>query len=155
MFDIPGMIGSLAGGALSYFGAHNANKMNLKIAREQMGFQERMSNTAYQRAMADMAKAGLNPILAYQQGGASSPAGAAATMQNELAPAVGSALQASYVKAQTKQTEALTKLMEADLPEREQAAQIFKSKGGQWLKWWKEISAPTQSAVNSITRLMR
>lgn len=43
-------------------------------------FQERMSSTAYQRAVEDMKKAGINPILAFANGGASTPGGAAGTI---------------------------------------------------------------------------
>lgn len=52
---------------------------NSAEAQKNRDWQEYMSNTAYQRAMEDMKKAGLNPILAYQQGGASTPAGGQAT----------------------------------------------------------------------------
>ena len=53
-----------------------------KQAQKQMDFQERMSNTSYQRAIEDLKKAGLNPALAYGQGGASSAVGAQATSQS-------------------------------------------------------------------------
>ena len=73
---------TLGSGVLGAFGADRANQRNIKLAREQMAFQERMSNTAYQRSVADMRAAGINPILAAKLGGASSPVGATATTKN-------------------------------------------------------------------------
>ncbi|AXL14656.1 DNA pilot protein [Microviridae sp.] len=104
---------SLIGGGLSFLGGLSSNKTSKKMAREQMAFQERMSNTAYQRSMADMRKAGLNPMLAYQKGGASTPSGAQPNIRNPLegAPQAASAyVAAKMASANIKNVEANTAL---------------------------------------------
>ena len=107
-----GTLGSIAGSVLPGVGQHMANVATRKLAREQMRFQERMSSTAWQRAVGDMKRAGINPLLAFQQGGASSPGGAMARMENVLAPSVSSAVQLQQVKKQLQ-------LVDAQIAERE------------------------------------
>lgn len=94
-----------AGGVLGYIGQRETNKMNRKIAHEQMNFQSHMSSTAMQRRVQDLKAAGLNPILAAGQGGASTPAGAAIAMQNPaghlaggISKAVATAIDMKRVK---------------------------------------------------------
>ena len=73
-----------------------------------------MSSSAYQRAVSDMKQAGLNPMLAYQQGGASSPQGASAVFNSEAGAGVNAALQANMNSAQVANLEAQTAKTEAE-----------------------------------------
>lgn len=101
----------------SYLGSKNTNRTSQGLSGEQMAFQERMSNTAYQRGTADMQAAGLNPMLAYSQGGASAPMGSMPQVQNALGGAVSSGVQAyqtTQAVEQMKQQNAQSKA-QADL----------------------------------------
>lgn len=89
----------IATGALNYLGQRQTNAANAQMAQKQMDFQASQTGTSYQRGTADMRAAGLNPMLAYSQGGASSGSGATATMGN----AIGEGANAAYSAARSIQ----------------------------------------------------
>lgn len=77
----------------SIWSAHSANKQ-----------QEKLSNTAHQREVADLKAAGLNPVLSAGGTGASSPS----LHEADLSKVVGSALQVRQAKADIDLTVAQT-----------------------------------------------
>lgn len=98
---------------LEFIGGIAANQASAKSVDKQLAFQERMSSTAYQRATRDMQAAGLNPALAYQQGGASSPGGASYDAENVGAAGSRGFAAGTSAKAVMQQTAADVELKRA------------------------------------------
>lgn len=75
----------IIGGLFSSSGQKSANEASAASVERQLAFQRESVQNSYQWAVADMKKAGINPMLAYQRGGASALSGSSYTAQNELA----------------------------------------------------------------------
>lgn len=121
---IGGGIGSALDGMLGRSDATAANAATAASAQKQMDFQERMSSTSYQRGVKDMEAAGLNPMLAYSQGGANAPGGAAytaiprasvsATSATSGAGVAGSVTTMAAQQANIEQTKAATEKIKSE-----------------------------------------
>jgi len=121
-----GMLGGLAGGAMSLAGTMLQNKAAKKAAGRQMAFQEHMAGTRYQRTMKDMRKAGLNPMLAYKQGGGGVPGGASYTPANiGAAAALGASQGTSSAVAATRQKADLRILAQQERVAQQHAYKLY------------------------------
>jgi hypothetical protein len=96
-------LGGIASGVLSYIGQKDTNAAQAQQAQNQMDFQERMRANQYQTTVADLKAAGLNPMLAYTQGGAGNLQGAQAQIGNPLGEAANSAKEGAMAVGQLAQ----------------------------------------------------
>lgn len=126
-----GAVAGIAGGLIGADSQSDTNRANSAMSVQQMDFQKEqnqkamdfsreMSDTQWRRGVADMRGAGLNPMLAYSQGPASSPTGvtSAGSMAKHEAPftpqSFGTAAQMASFGQQIEQGIAQTGNIKAD-----------------------------------------
>lgn len=156
MFGIDdALLGSGISAAASFFGGERRNESQIEQAQGLMAFQERMSNTSYQRAVADLQAAGLNPMLAYAHGGASTPAGSMANIEDTLSPAINTgrevyraSTEAAVRSEQVKNLEAETGLKRVETEWR--GAETVRSRAETQKAVDEAAQARSQTALNAV-----
>jgi hypothetical protein len=139
---VSAVAGPIIGGLFGKEGQDSANEQNVDLSREQMAFQERMSNTAHQREVKDLIAAGLNPMLSAKLGGASTPVGSLAHVENSNDAAIRGATSA--LSGRLVQSQIDVQDTQADI----NRAMVDKVKMDTRLSMFSALQADTQSNVN-------
>jgi len=124
----PGTGTALLGAAGSFLGQNSANNANVALMNQsnaynqasserQMQFQKEMRATQYQTAVEDLKAAGLNPMLAYTQGGAGTPSGASSSSVSppKIENALGNAANSAATSAMALNNVMQNKLIQAQI----------------------------------------
>jgi hypothetical protein len=150
----------LADTGLSIWSAERANRTNRDIARQNREFQEKSMRNRYQWTMEDMRLAGLNPILAYQQGGGSSLPGSSTTVSSVAPEGMGlSKAWSAYMERKT-QEQNLRNLEAVELKDREQAhlnmaqsrSQVQQRINAEWMEKVLQNEAVSAKAKATVDR---
>jgi hypothetical protein len=121
------IVGGLISGGLSFLGGERRNQAQAEQAQAANAFSAQQFATRYQTTVKDMEAAGLNPMLAYSQGGGSPPSGQQAQMQDTVTPSVESFNRTRSTAAQNAVQNATVKNIEADTENKQAQAQNIRA----------------------------
>lgn len=119
-----GILGGLVQGAFNWFGAEQQNRRQADAAEAANTFSAQQFATRYQTTVQDMKAAGLNPMLAYSQGGGSPPSG----LQANVPANSGAAAVSGYQAAKMNQAQADN--IEADTANKSAQAELWRAQAG-------------------------